>query len=380
MTDTQGINLQTSSTPILLREARPDDDAQLRALMRRNAMRGSISLTADYEPSFFSAVEVEGHAHRLVVAEADDRIAGVVLTAKRRVFLNGTPTEVGYIGSLRLDPSIRGTTIMAQGLQILKRWHEEGPTVPFYLFAVLTDNTAARNVLSSGRVGLPATMRIGTLHTAAIPLFPRKRHHLPAGIQIERGSAVGAAKIAEFLNSVGREKQFSPVYTADDILADDGILKGLRLDDFYVAKTGDRILGTVACWNQLPFRRILIAGYSGYMRWLKPFISPLANALGLAPLPNPGEPLRHLYAACIAIESNSEQIFTLLLNSILRDQHDKNNSFLLAGLMETDPLFPALKKYIHIPSRSGIYGLSLNNFDFSTVLDGRVPYVELGGL
>jgi len=380
MADIQRINPQISSSSVLLREARPEDDAQLCALMRRNAMRGTISLAADYEPSFFRAIEVEGCERRVIIAESNQQIVGVALLAKRRAFLNGAPADIGYVGSLRLDRSIRGTTIMARGLELLERWHEEQGGPPFYLLAILTDNVAAQNVLSSGRVGLPPSTRIGTLHTAAIPLLPRLTPRLPAQIQIERGSAVGAPAIAEFLNRTGREKQFFPVYTADDILADDGILRGLRLDDFYVARIGDRILGTIACWDQLPFRRILITEYSGYMRWLKPFISPLANALRLAPIPNPGEPLRHLYAACIAIENNSEQIFTLLLNTILHDQHNKGNSFLLVGLMERDPLFPVLKKYIHIPSRSGIYALSLDNFDFTAALDERIPYVELGGL
>ncbi|MRR16136.1 MAG: N-acetyltransferase [Deltaproteobacteria bacterium] len=380
MADAQESDPQISSSSVLLREARPEDDVQLCALMRRNAMRGVISLAADYEPSFFHAIEVEGCDPRVIIAESNRQIVGVVLLTRRRVFLNGAPADIGYAGSLRLDRSIRGTTIMARGLELIERWHKDGSGVPFYLFAILTDNTAARNVLASGRVGLPASTRIGTLHTAAIPLVPRRAPCPPAGIQILPGSAVGAAKLSEFLNRVGSEKQFFPVYTADNILADDGILRGLRLDDFYVATRGDRILGTVACWDQLPFRRIVIDGYSGYMRWLKLCLSPLARAFRLAPIPEPGQPLRHLYAACIAIEDNSEQVFTLLLNTILHHQQGKGNSFLLVGLMESDPLFPVLKSYLHIPSRSGIYALSFNNFDFTAAFDEKIPYVELGSL
>ena len=380
MTDELGIGKQRSSSLVLVREARLEDDAQICALMRRNSMRGRISLTTDCEPSFFTAIDVEGCTHRVIVAESNEQIVGVVLIAKRRVFLNGTPAEVGYLGSLRLDRSIRGTAIMAQGLHLLKQWHDESFGLPLYLMAILTDNTAARNVLSSGRVGLPASVRIGTLHTAAIPLLPRLTPRLPAGLQIVRGSAVGAPAIAESLNRVGSERQFFPIYTADDIMADNGILRGLRLEDFYVATDGDHILGIVACWDQLSFRRILVAGYSGYMHWLKPFISPLANALCMAPIPAPGEPLRNLYAACIAIEKNSEQIFRLLIDTILHDRHGTNYAFLMVGLMEGDPLYPALKKYIHMPSRTGIYSLSLDNRNAETESDERVPYLELGGL
>src|SRR5512145_1348140 len=193
---------------VLLREARLEDDAQIRTLFRRNAMSGRISLAADCDPSFFAAIEIEGWARRIMVAESDRRIVGVVSMAKRRLFLNGEPADAGYAGSLRLDRSIRKTTIMSQGLLLVKQWHRESFDVPFYLFAILNDNMAARNVLSSGRVGLPASRYIGTLYAAGIPLMKRRLPRPPAGVRIVRGSEVGAAAIAAFLNRTGREKQF----------------------------------------------------------------------------------------------------------------------------------------------------------------------------
>jgi len=51
-------------------------------------MSGSISMTTDFRPSFFSAVDVEGYAHRVAVAEIDNQIVGVRLMTKRKIFIN----------------------------------------------------------------------------------------------------------------------------------------------------------------------------------------------------------------------------------------------------------------------------------------------------
>ena len=357
-----------------------DDDEQICVLMRSISMPGIISLTVDCEPSFFTAIEVEGYVRRVIVGESNQQIVGACLMAKRRMFLNGIPADVGYMSSLRIDPLIRSKTHITQGVQIFRQWHKESFGVPFYLFAVLKDNLVARNVLTSGLFGLPASKDVGTLYAAAIPLLIRRLPRLPDGLRVVRGSAVGAVKIAEFLNRTGSEKQFFPVYTADDILADDQILQGLHLDDFYIAVTGDHIVGVIACWNQLPFRRTLVTGYSGYMRWLKQLIAPLVKALHIAPIPNPGEAFRNVFAACIAIAGNDQQIFKLLLDTILHDEYNTGKTFLMVGLMEGDPLLPALRKYLHIPIRTCIYAWAWDGLDAVNQLDGRLPYLELGGL
>lgn len=343
-------------------------------------MSGRISMTTDYEPSFFEAIEVDGHAHRVVVAEYDHQIVGIGLMCRRRVFLNGAPAEVGYIGGLRVDKSFRGTTTLFRGNQLMKQWDKELFDVPFYLSAIVRDNEEARQVLTSGRAGLPHAREIGILYNAAIPFVRRRRPRVSGDVRVVHGGTVGAEQIADFLNRIGKEKQLYPVYTAQDILADRGILRGLRLDDFFVAVKGDAILGVIACWNQLPFRRTLVTGYSGVLRAIRPVASALAGLLRIAPIPSPGEALTNVFASCMAIAGNDERIFKLLMDSLLYEKYNTGKSMLVAGLMEKDPLVNALHGYLHIPARSCVYALSWKGFDALSGLDERVPYVELAGL
>jgi hypothetical protein len=380
MTDKRKTCSHESSSRTIIREARLEDDEEICALILRNSVVGGISSTMDCKPSFFNAIEVEGFTHRIAVAEINNQIVGVVSMSKRKVFINGSSTDIGYIGSLRIDSSFRSTTILARLIHITKKWHHEGFGVQYYLSAIPQANVSARNIMTSGRAGLPTSTDIGILYNAAIPIFKRRIPYPPKGIQVVRGGTVGAARIAEFLNLTGKEKQLFPVYTADDIMKNDGILRGLHLDDFYVVLDGDYIIGVMACWDQLPFRRMLITSYPWYLRCLKYVSAPLARYWNMAPIPNPGEPLRNVFAACIAVKENNKQIFELLLNTLLHHLHKKGKAFLVVGLMETDPLMPVLKKYFHIPSRTCIDVASWDGLDVLSKLKGKIPYAELGGL
>ncbi|NLX51956.1 MAG: GNAT family N-acetyltransferase [Deltaproteobacteria bacterium] len=365
---------------LILREARPEDNGQICAVMRRNAMPGRISLTSDCSPSFFDAATVEGYRQRAILAESGREIVGVGLVSARKVFFNGRPTEVGYIGSVRLDPPYRGKTIVYQGVEVVKQWHEETFGVPFYLCAILGDNTRAQNVLKGGQGGWPAYRHVGKLYTAALPLIPRPKPAVPPGLRMARGVDVGAGEIAAFLERVGREKQFFPVYTAEDIQNDEGVLRGLGLEDFYVVLEKGRIRGVLACWNQLPFKRILVAGYAGYLRAFRFLVAPFVKALRLAPIPAPGRPLRNLYAACLAVEENDPRIFTALLGTALCGRHDTGFFCLLVSLMESDPLLPHLKKYLHFPTQTDIYAFSWRHPEALDAIEPGISYLEQASL
>ncbi len=365
---------------IIVREATKADDAQICAQMRRVAMPGRISVTYSHEPSFFQSIEVEGTDHRIAVAERESEVLGAGLMAKRRVYLNGEPAEVGYISNLRGDPSIRNRLALGRGVRLFKKWHDDGFGVPYYLCAILKDNLAARRLLTSGRAGLPISHDIGEFYDAAIPLFRRPRPRLRDGLRVVRGDAVGADAVIEFLNNVGKSRQFYPVYTVDDLQSEGGRLRGLQLDDFYVCLSGNLIVGVTAAWNQFAFRRIIVFGSSRFMRVIRPALSPFMRMIGLPPLGKAGEPLKNIFAACIAVKNDDPIIFKTLLDDILYTQSGKGKLFILVGMMSEDPLLPVVRQFRHIPTLSCVYAVEWDGAEVLARLDNRIPYLELASL
>jgi hypothetical protein len=359
-----------------VRLAGPDDDAEIRAVLRRNAMTGAMSLAFAHEPSFFAAIEVEGDDPRVVVGERGDRLVGIGLMTRRRVYLHGEPADVGYLSSLRADVEERRGLGVARGYRLMQQVHRQDGRVPFYLSTVMEDNTAAREALTSGRGGLPNYREIGRYRSVAIPLLRQRAPGVP-GLRMVTGETVGATALADFLNRVGREKQFYPVYTAGDLEAPGGLLRGLRPIDFLVALVGDEIAGTLAVWDQLAFRQHIVTGYAGGLRRLRPWINLLTGALGCRLLPRSGMPVRSLAAACIAVRGDDPAVFRALLQHVLHENAGRERDLLLVGLAVGDPLLPVAEEPWHIALNSRMYTVS---WDGQPEVGGRVPYLELGSL
>lgn len=358
---------------LTLRLATRVDDAQIRAVLRRNTMPGAMELAFAHEPSFFDAIEVEGRDPQVVVGEQDGQLVGAGLVTVQRVYLNGEASEVGYLSSLRADSSIRGTTALARGYRFYRQVHEAQRRVPFYLSTIMEDNRTARELLTSGRAGLPSYHEIGRYHTITIPLLRQGKLRLPAGLRMVTGSAIGAREIAAFLQETGKSRQFYPVYTADDLQAPTGLLRGLALDDFAVVLAGDRIQGVMAAWNQLPFRQHVVTGYQGWLRWAQPLLGRL--------LPPPGEPVRSLLAACLAIRDDDPAVFHVLLRHLLHVHAGRTHRWLFIGLAGDDPLQPVAAEPWHLTLHSRIYTVEWGDGRAALqALDDRVPYLELGSL
>jgi hypothetical protein len=367
-------------TPLTFRLANREDDAQIRALQQRIDMPGAMSLTFTYEPDFFAAVEVEGASPRVVVGERGGAIVGMGLSAQRRLYVNGQPESVGYLGSLRADPAERNGIGLLRGYRYLRQADATVP-VRFYLSTIMEDSQVARRILTSRHAGLPQYHEVGLYRTLIFPLIERRKPKADRRFRVVRGEQVGAAAIAAFLNTVGPEKQFFPVYDAEDIESSTGLLRGLRLSDFRVALAGDRIAGAMAGWDQCAFRQHRVTGYSGVLRTLRPALNLAAKCLGITLLPSPGMPARSLCAAGIAIAENDAAVFQGLLRHMLHEMHGPGRDVLMVGLAANDPLLQAAQAWRHAALSSRIYAVTWKEDNgLLPALQRRVPYLELGSL
>jgi hypothetical protein len=245
----------------------------------------------------------------------------------------------------------------------------------------MEENTVARDILTSERAGLPTYHEIGQYHTLAIPVIRRRKSTLPAGVRIVTGRAVGSEAIATFLQEIGPHRQCFPIYTAQDFTQSTGVLRGLALDDIFVAVAGDTIAGTLACWNQLPFRQHIVAGYHGIFAWIRPGINMVSSLFGCRLLPDHDSPVRCRLGACLAIRDDDPAILRALLRHVLCAEESRDYDYLFIGMAVNDPLLPTAGEPWHLTLRSRVYAVSWHDGgNAKCALDGRIPYLELGSL
>ncbi len=357
-----------------------DDDPQLRARMAEDRMEGDIAISFRREPSYFAGCRVQGDATAVVKCfdTATGRIAGLGSRSTLTAYVDGQPERIGYLADLRSAPEYRRGTLLARGYRFLRQLHEADP-VAFYTTVIYEGNRPAIDNLLGARAGLPTYRDFGRVLTPAIHLdFPRRPIALP-GVSIVRGDDSQLADIVAFLNNEQSHKQFAPVYRTADFGG--GRFLGLRAQDFFLAIYGDRIVGTMAAWDQSAIRQTHVERYSASLSRLRPFYNLAARLSPLKPLPEIGSRIPYLYLACVATQGNDVQLLHCLLRSAYNKLRRGPWHYAIAGLHESDPLAAVFKKYRNISAAGRLFVVHYESAaECIAGLKARVPAIEAGCL
>lgn len=360
--------------------ADPSDDEALRILQSQSSMPGVYRLSYLRDPSFFKALDVEGFFHQTIVGR--DQINGAIVgwgnRSVRLAYVNGKQQEIGYLSGLRLAED-NNVFAMFRGYEKLRQLHQDGRT-GFYLTTILNRNTRAQKFLTSGKRGLPQYHQYGQLHCKAVSLAQSLCKVKNGQVLLRSATGDDLQEILELIHTEGRGKQFYPVYRADDFFAADGPLTGLAVEDLLLAFSGNRLVGVVGAWDQQALRAVRVAGYAPWLAAGRPLYNLWARLNRYPTLPRPGTKLNSFYLSLVAVQNDDPEIFKNLLNGLMLRNRDRYD-LMLAGLHESHPLLPVLKKLKGNEYRSQLYLVFWQDgAEVVSRLDERPVYLELGTL
>jgi hypothetical protein len=370
-------------SPFQFELAGTNDDADLRHVLAFTPMPGRIGVSLRREPSWFDAAVVDGFSRQVVACrdQGTGRIFGFGCRSLRELYVNGRPTVVGYLSSLRVLPEYRNRGLIARGYAFFRRLHEDGQT-PFYLTTIAEGNETALRILTSGRAGLPAYHLAGRYHTIAIAL-PRRSGppKLFSAATIRSAQVADVSAVLDFLTTAGSRRQFFPRYRPEDLLASGGLLRGLELSRLLLAERRGRVVGILGAWDQHAYRQQIVHGYSGWMRYVRPVYNQLTWLRGSPGLPRPGQQLRTLMAAMPLVADDDPVIFSDLLTTMRELCRGGPWTHLLLGLHERDPLLAVALPFQAACYTSLLFLVCWPDGDAARLaLDGRPEYLELGSL
>jgi hypothetical protein len=351
--------VSVASSGFVIEPARPEHDAELRALLRDTPMGEAIQVAFLREPSFFYTTDIQGTFVQTFVGLQDDRIIGVGTRAVRPSYINGRLCDSGYLADLRLRKEFRGGTYVARAYRYLRDLHADG-RVSVYSTVIVNDNEVALRTIAANRAGLPRYTPLGRILTPAIYL---RRRLPPLEGNVVRGTIELLPEIVSKLNE--NRMQFAPAYTADDFL--EGRLHGFRIEDSYVLWRQGRIAGVLGKWDQRPFRQTVVLRYGGWMGRVRPLI----NLMRRPPLPCPGLPVPFFYVTFLSTDGKSA--FATLFRRLYNDHCTGEYSHCVVGLHEQDPRAAVLRGYSQTPFAGRLFAVTM---DGPPDLDGRIPYVE----
>ncbi len=357
------------------------DEPKLRKLLRQTPMEGAYKVAFLCEPDYFAAASVQGQFVQTFAMRdtQKDEVVGMGTRAIKSCFVNGKPADIGYLSGLRGNPEYRKSMGLIRGYKVFHQYHNDN-RAKLYLSTIIEDNHHARAILESGRCSMPVYHDIGRFCSKAIGLRQKVPLNFDNSISIKTLSHEDMPQVLEFMNIEGAKKQFFPHYRSSDFNSDQGVLRGLKSDDIFIAFSNNRILGIAATWDQREFKQSMIVGYKPLIKVIRPLINAGLGALRYPRLPKPGNKLNYFSLALVCIKDDSMNIFGALLNKIVNKNKGKYD-FMMAGLHEKDPLARCLALYKGISYSSRLYVVYWpdGKSEFAK-LDERVPYLELGAL
>jgi len=369
-----------SASRFRLELAEPGDDAALRARMAAERMEGDIAVSFRREPDFFAGCRVQGDATQVVKCTdlASGELVGLGSRSTAFAHVDGARLRIGYLSDLRLAAEYRRGPLVARGYRVLRRLHADD-SVPFYTTVIYDGNAPAFAALIGGRAGLPRYVDWGRFLTPALRLDFAVAQAPLAGISLGKGSPSRLADIVAFLNREAASKQFSPVYRIEDFPG--GRFRGLAAENFFLAVRGERIVGTLAAWDQAAFRQTHVERYSARLALLRPFYNALAAVSPLRPLPAGGAQIPYLYLSCLVTENNNVAVFRFLLRAALEELRRGPWSFAVAGLHEADPLAAVLEELRAERAAGRLFVVHYPEEPLGIERPAqRVPYLEAGCL
>jgi hypothetical protein len=341
---------------------------------------GNIEVTFEREPDFFAGSEVRGSLNQTIAVRdlKENKIVGIASRSVATAFVNGRPTELGYLSDLRLSPEYRSGSLLARGYRFLKELHTDGRAL-LYTTAIFAENTRALAMLTAGRAGLPVYHPMGCLDCSGINVG-RAKPLFEARCDIVRGSLALLPQIVDCLNRNNARKQFAPFRTCEEFQYGKR-WSDFEVSDFYVALRDGRVIGVLGQWNQRRFKQTRVIRFSGSLRWLAPMAKMAHPLLKGRRFPEPGEELRSFYISFAAVDSDDVSVFRALLRALYREAAAGDAMFALTSLHQDDPLLAALEDYSLTPFCARIFCVCYSDGerDFSH-LDNRVPYMEAATL
>ena len=369
---------------IVFELATPEDDGELRCLLRQNTLPGAISVSFEREPNYFTGAKVEGPFHQTIVAR-DQSVGRIIAMGSRSIrdlYLNGAARSVGYLSQMRISPGYRAMRkALSRGFEFLRTLHQDGRT-RLYFSTIIEENLPAHRLFAAGLPGLPRFQEHGRMHTLA--LYCRRKRRalaLPGGLLLTRGSLAHADAIVDCLQRNGCRFQLAPYWTKDTLFNAD-LTPDLAAEDFFSAMDGERVVGCLALWDQSSFKQAVVRGYSGRLARWRRLMNVGASIAALPTLPPANTPIRHCYASHLAVEDDNPDIFAGLVRNVYNCAVDRGYSYCMLGLSDNHPLLESLvSTYPHIDYRSVLYVMAWEQeVEVLSELDGRVPGIEVSTL
>ncbi len=334
-------------------DATTEHIADLLRLLEDNAMQGDWELVMTRRPSYFSPRDDFGEIYP-ALARDGDTLVGMCQLSIQSGWVNGEEARMGYLGSLRIVPKYRNhLKVLQAGFSYLRQL----PTPDHCYTSIAENNLLARRLLERGVEGLPLYRFLSSMSTLAISKSRGKDRGLWKVVPPE-----DYTDVIRFFAQESASRQLAPALN----------LKAMQ-------QTGITVLGSyqngqlVACgmlWDQRAFKQVIVAGYSGRMKMLRPLYNAFAGMTRRPQMPAAGEVVPQSFLSFLACTDDTK-LPDLIEEALLHCTTPVMTVGLPSGHICTNDVIKRTGASVY---RTRIYGVDLTA---APQWDGRIVWPEI---
>tara|TARA_R110002167_G_scaffold222295_2_gene427222 strand:- start:4539 stop:5588 length:1050 start_codon:yes stop_codon:yes gene_type:complete len=343
----------------LYREATLKDDSRLLKLINSAGMPGIIQLMTTRAPSFFNLIAQRGQC-KVIVAEEENEIVGIICINHETVFLNKVPSKLFYICDFRVQYAYRKKGI---GLQLTNKavdYMEEQDGD--FVFLNVSKGNKRPFVFFSNRKHYPDFENIGIFN---IYQFLGSKKKSKDEFQVVKTTL--HPKIIEFLNEYHANYQLAPVVDYHQ----------LKDATIYKVEVNGDLIAVMCIVDYSNCKQHIALKLPWYLRLFVFLINLLGSITGANPLPSTNQPIKMLYIKYLAIKKKDKKLIRSLIRCAQNEAHSKSYSFVSLGLHEKDALIQRLPRFFRIKFNSvGMLVTMKNNHRLMDVVRKGIPYKD----
>ncbi|KAA3621963.1 MAG: hypothetical protein DWQ02_26840 [Bacteroidetes bacterium] len=340
---------------------------------------GTIQISTLIKTSYAQTLEFKGEENFIAAVKDthSDQYCGMCLVSKKEVAFGDKIEKTAYLSSLYVEPRKRKGVIFGLLFRMLPLLTNDCTGC---LVTVMADNEEVVKILQLGKGGSPVFKDLGFLHT--LVFHPRKiaSFENPEKLEISTALPDDIKALTAFWKREMANRLFSPHYLEKHIATRGGLLRGLNVNDFFIARAGGQIVGSIAVWNQNATKSWVVKSYPPMVKIMRLLINLFAKFRGVPTLPSINEPLDYRMIALLCINENDPHVLRALLNMVKKHFQHHEQPVLAMGLHERDPLLKSIHFPYFLMKSKVLFALTPSDTEYEATFENLVPYLELGSL
>ena len=344
-----------------VRRAGPDDDSELCALLRKVHIRGTLDVTQERDPSFYSILEAHLGEHEVWLVENDaGEVGGCGSVVWRPGWVDGRVEPVGYLADLRGIRGFRGTRALPHAYKLALERARDRHGVELFHTVIFDSNELAIRALVRRRGKRRADQPVYSVMTPFEMLSVQFTTNKRPASRVRRARTEDLDALVTYLAERQKTRLMGDVVDERLLTRRFEQWPGFGLDSFFIATDQrGRIVGTLAPWDTHAIKRTRVLGYYKGMKAMKIAFNTASKLFGFTPLPEPGACFRFSFLSHLEIDDDDPQILRDLLRTAYAELRPGGAHFMSAMIPRGSRLAAAFSGFVVNRTPMTVYSVVL---------------------